>query len=201
MRSSSVAAALVLAFAAGRAAAGTIDTRAFDGPLSGPDPATLGGTFPADDIHLQSFSLILNLEGGPATIAAQVYATDAGGTPVGGPLYTSGLVVLTAVPTEYTFAPDVFLTPGQHYWIGATSIAGHVAGTFGDYITWVNTDNPLPTGQMWFNVAPGTPTTPFPATDVASLIVMNPEPGTLALFGLGALGLGFAVRRRRARAV
>ncbi|MCE9637124.1 MAG: PEP-CTERM sorting domain-containing protein [Planctomycetes bacterium] len=56
-------------------------------------------------------------------------------------------------------------------------------------------------GGLFFTTAAGAPTTSFSTQDIYSTIVMNPEPGTLALFGLGALGLGAAVLRRRKTAV
>lgn len=199
------AAALVAAGAAAAPArAGTIDTTG--GVIGGSTitNATLGGTFTADDARLESFSMLLRSFIVPNMVAGVVYATDGGGVPTGAPIWTETPFLAPAgfTDTLHTSTPGISITPGQRYFIGYTINPVVVPGVSGGGSVTIRTttSDVLAGGNLFLGVG-ATPTFAM-ANDFYGTVVMNPEPGTMALFGVGAAGLAVMVRRRRrARAV
>ena len=190
-----------LAAAAAPAAGGTIDTTGAGTSTLGSSNYTTGGSFLADDYRLDSFSLILRDSTNSTVVAALVYATDGAGTPTGAPIWTGSTFTLTTTSTTYNFTPGVSITPGSYYFIGATSRPGVVAGTSGGTANWsyvfASTDVLASPAQRWITGTDAAPTTGDSTRDIRSVVVMNPEPGTWALFGLGTLALGGVLSRRR----
>ena len=86
------------------------------------------------------------------------------------------------------------LTPGVLYAVAIQMTAGNGAV---DSLYYTSAPGPLP-GASFFAFGLATPSTPTGvAEDLAVRIVTNPEPSTIALVGLGVLGLGALARRRR----
>ena len=183
------------------ALAGVIDTRPgtlVGGQVNSTQP--IGQTFVADDVRLATFSF----ESGPTAasqLVGEVWATT-GGLPSGGAPIWVGAPQAVLIAGDYFFNPGIDLVLGSTYAIvarstgpGATTVPlGIVLG------------NPYAGGQSVVSLDGASavwqtfPSVGFPVSDLSTRIVMNPEPGTWALFGLGLAGLGAAARRRRKRA-
>lgn len=202
-----IAAAALCALGAGVAGAGTIDNTAGLGNTSNGDNRTIGGTFLADDVNLASFTMELNWLTNPgALVAAVVYGTDGTSTPTGSLLWSSTPFAAPASRTFFAFTPNVTLVPGLHYYIGITGRPGVVLGTSSNasqqYTVYIQTTTLAAPAQIWRNdTTDAAPTTGNNLQDVRSTIVMNPEPGTWALFGVGVGGLLAVVARRRRRRI
>jgi hypothetical protein len=191
-------AAWFLVCAAATAHAGTIDTRPAN-PLSAQpsnDVVYFGQTFLADDVFLSWFSFTLSEFAGDATVVGEVYATDLAGLPTGAALFGAAFDVPDTFPAsgDVSFFPHLALVPGTLYAIvlrplpspGVTVIYASDGGdAYPGGGAVVTSDG----GSSWSDIG---------GLDLSVQVVMNPEPGTFALFALGAAGLASAVRRRRA---
>ncbi|MEO1497025.1 MAG: PEP-CTERM sorting domain-containing protein [Planctomycetota bacterium] len=188
--------ALVLLGMTQGAQAGVIDTT----PPDSLSPyyalyAAAGGTFVADDTNLESFTLALNSAfSGNVVYTAIVMDT----TPAGLPdsvlweeqqTFPGGGGIVTRQST-----PNLAITPGETYFIGFEIGNGNLTttGGSGEIELQLRSGNPIEgnwyqyDGDTWSNLGSN--------LDIASRIVMTPEPNSLALLGLG--GLVVAWRRR-----
>lgn len=193
----SLSAALV-ATSAGGADAGVIDTRPPDIRISYSSttgPSVTGGTFEADAPFLLSFTF--ELSGTAGTFQAVVLGTTAGGAPALPILWQSGDIALPAVSTEFVFTPNINLTAGTLYFIGIDLGSLTTAtGSTSTRVGFADADPAIPTGTLWSRLSGvGAPDRAVPEFDVASRIVMGvapaavPEPGSLAVAGVGGAGL------------
>ncbi len=188
-------AAILLCILTATATAGILDNRG--GAMPGPGvTGILGGTFLADEANLASFTLELSNNGAADTLIPRVIETDRRGAPTNVVIWTGAPITLNMATEEFTFNPNVAVVPGNRYWVGVDGFApGAVTGT---YSLTVTGGPPPPTSIYGSGTALPAPTWVHdPFTDVASLIVTNPEPGTGALFLLGFVGVATARRRRR----
>jgi hypothetical protein len=114
--------------------------------------------------------------------ALELVDFEAGATPGELRLYDGGTLVFAS---PFAFAGPRYGDAENHFLgvvaVGAAASFDQVMLVIGDETTSPNSEN-WAADRMRFGLA------------------HNPEPGTWALFGLGVLGLGFAVHRRRAAA-
>lgn len=200
-------AVLFTALASVPALASTIDSTPFawessHAGFNGPDVS--GGTFTADALFLNTFSLFVGLEAGVQSndLRAVVLATDASGMPTGTPLWQSVSFQALGSRQQYTWGPGTALTLGEQYFVGIDS-GQYTGAAGGDFTTQVSTDiiiDLIPGGQFWWN-DDGTGWLTAATSDITTIVVMssipNPEPGTAGLLGLGLVLLGMRGRRLR----
>jgi len=184
-------------------------------PFGNPNTATYGQTFtlPVGDGILTSWTF--SLEGTTNSYPVQfgVALWDTGNSRMAAPpFYLSSPVNTVVGDADYTFVPNLTLTPGQEYvaFLSITNTPGvgnssmplaggnlYAGGSF--FFINNGTDPSLWTTQGWqtFPDSDAAFTAQFdPATPVKGAV---PEPGSLALFGTGALGIVASLRRRFAR--
>ncbi|MCE9637123.1 MAG: PEP-CTERM sorting domain-containing protein [Planctomycetes bacterium] len=198
-----LAAALVFGIATS-SFAGTIDTATAAPVLDTVGTRTLGQTFIATGDNLQTFGFTLQDVAGDNFVARFFVWTATGNSlngVAGTQLFTVDVVV-GATKALYTVdTGGLALTLGNAYAVGIGGVPGSDAA---DRV-WDYNLNPDQAGHLLVRNngagAPGAPVLFDNNYDLGIYVVMNPEPGTLALFGLGALGLGAAVLRRRKSAV
>jgi hypothetical protein len=184
-------------------------------PFGNPNTATYGQTFalPAGDGVLTSWTFSLEETSSAYPIQFGVGLWDtANSRMAAAPFYLSSPIDTVVGDAAYTFLPNLTLTPGQEYvafltitntpGVGTSQmpLAGNNLYTGGSFFFLNNgTDPSLWTTQGWqtFTDSDAAFTAQFdPATPVDGAI---PEPGTLTLFGTGALGMIASLRRKFAR--
>lgn len=192
------------AFLPAAAAATTIDTRPGGsyltfGYANGAD--VVGGTFVADANTLNTFTL--SLYGEDSAFRAVVMSGVGIGT-AGTLLWQSVDMSASEDVQEFSFAPDLTLTPGVTYFIGIdngalTSVVGS-----GAYGLEVGSDDAIPSGHALARFNSESTFGDQFAFDITSEIVMTnsgpsavPLPASAPLLAAG-VGL-FALARRRAR--
>ena len=205
-------AGLMLAATAGQVQAAFIDTTGSPGgwsPFGESDTATYGQTFttPTDNV-LNSFSLYLSdTPVAPVEFYAYIYAWD--GVKASGPaLFQSTLqsFIGSAAPTEFSFLTGgITLATGSKYvaflnarFDGIESSAvmpGFQDNYSGGEFVYFNNGNDfgsLTTNDWDYNN--GVHDAWFKASFSSAAV---PEPASLAMWGLGAIGLMFARRKRQ----
>ena len=167
-----------------------IDTRPGNGPVGIGVNDWVGQTFTAVDSVLSLFGFeLVDVPTYDLVVAGAVYGSD-GTKPTGSALYTSSTVNVTTQGT-YSFTPNLSIVPGQAYAITIESSAGS-GGVYG------HNPSAYAGGNFFYNAGSGTPWFSNPNDDASVLIVMNPEPSTLMLFGVGlTVAAAAALRRRR----
>jgi hypothetical protein len=179
-------------------------------PFGNPHTATYGQTFalPGGDGVLNSWTFTLDNVSNPFAMEFMVGTWDTTTNHMtGSALYQSPSVDTTTGSANYTFTPNVTLAPGQEYVAFLTVSNSPGAGTASMPL---NSTNAYADGGFFF-LNNGTDTSQWTSTawdnftnnDAAFTATFSPssvpEPGTLAMFGTGALGLLGAFRHRLAR--
>ena len=203
MRDSSLLPTLFVALAATTAQAGVIDT--IPGDDSFVDtfnaPIVNAQTFVADDRNLDSFSFEFgDVSNDNMVVRGRVYRTVSG-VPDGSPYWEAASTIAIGAFGSYTFdVGTLSLNPGVTYAVGyVVESLDRSTDQFGGY----DPSGPSGLGTWFQNPTDGVDATPTAnitvgyGYELSYEVVMNPEPGTLALFALGGLGLGLVVRRRR----
>ena len=183
-----------------------------NGGDSVPKSKAAGFTMPAGlSYTLDSVTLrLMNLIGSP-TLQLDLFA-DSGGNPVGPSLVSFAIPPLPGGFSDVTFTPSAAFTfsPSTPYWLAAKGV-GH-SGLTEDTIGWrASLPGITPTGIAASDGYRFSSSGVDPPTDASDGILNTyqvdgtplaseaPEPSSLTLFGLGALGLaGYRWRRRRA---
>jgi hypothetical protein len=139
-----------------------------------------------------TLNLALSFQGLTAgTTASHIHAATA--TPFSG---TAGVATTTPTfagfplgVTSGAFATSLDLTSASSYNPAfVTANGGTTAGAEAALVSAFSK------GEAYWNVH----TTAFPGGEIRGFLVAIPEPGTLALLGLGGVGLAFMARQRRA---
>lgn len=190
------------------------------GPFGEPNTATYGQTFTVGtDNQLNSFSLWLTGSvTAPIDFAGYIYKWD--GLKATGPnLYSSGVqhFLGSSTPQEFAFSTGgINLTSGDKYvaflnssnffdGINSYALMPLVAGstyTNGTYVFYNNGNNFSALTSINWDY-PGHDTQGYEAffkADFSEASAPVPEPGTMALLGLGMAGLAFYGKRRQKKA-
>ena len=187
-------------------------------PFGNPNTATYGQSFsaPAGENQLRNFSLFLN---GGTTGQLEGYVATWTGLQAGTILYTSAPVTVTGANQQFTFNPNLAVTPGAEYvafismsapdyngysgtttmpivWLGNTIPGGH--------FEWINNGSDLSqfTGTAWDSETWGASLSHNEDAEFmadfgsAAGTTVTPEPSSLILSGTGILGLAGMVRRK-----
>lgn len=185
-------------------------------PFGNPNTATYGQTFvlSAGNGVLTSwtFSLEASTAAFPMQFGVGLWDT-ANSRMAAAPFYFSSTVNTAIGDANYTFTPNLTLTPGQEYvaFLTITNTPGvgtaqmplasgslYTGGSF--FFLNNGTDASQWTTQGWQSI-PGADAAFTAQFDPAAPPVNGavPEPGSLALFGTGALGIVASLRRRFVR--
>lgn len=170
------------------------------------------------DTHISSFSLFLRdrIGAGSGTLDLRGYVAEWDGLKASNILYESTTRTMNAAGTlqEFVFMPGLNLNAGSDYvfFLSISNLPVQPMSTFnmpisnntignGDFV-FLNNDNDfsLLTTTNW-GVGVQNPFTRdvwIKATFTEAQVTQAPEPGTMAIFGIGLAGLGIARRKRAA---
>lgn len=146
----------------------------FDGTLSASGPVYTGGTF---DVFFVDHTALANNR------------RVLGGTLTGSQLQAANLNLFF----DITFAEDNFLWIENSNGIFVDANDGTISGNYAKMVLDTNVNPPIPTASQLLQI--GTNAIRQTTLD-GSVTARIPEPGTLALLGLGLLGFGVARRKQ-----
>lgn len=212
-------ASAILGFASG-ASASVIDTTGGSGgsisPFGSPNTATYGQTFTVGSDHfLNSFSLFLNGRQGGSTLDLRGYIASWDGSKASSILYTSTTQIMgvSGAGQEFAFNTGALdLQIGSKYvaFLSVSQLAAQAGSTFtmqgtgnnyagGDFVYYNNSTNfSSLTTNNWDCQECGFGDVMFKAAFSPEGNGQVPEPGSIALIGLGLMGLVAARRKAKA---